>query len=230
MDLDQHYRKQLSVQNFRTALNNLNYLATWDDHDLGPDNSMGGSDDGLKHREEARRLFLSHIGRTVKPEWNLVDDDADEIYCAADLDGTLVIVLDGRFYREPLQQNPNAELLGPKQTAWLWGQLDRALGDEFHTTLVCCGSTLNANPDLGESISHYSAFYDQFKMRFGDCPRPIFVSGDIHRNRIYHHGFCTEVVSSGVAQRRIRGDLSGKLFNKKRNLNNWGNCSFIVVM
>ncbi|MDA8746602.1 alkaline phosphatase D family protein [Litoreibacter sp.] len=227
-DLGQKYRDRLADPQFRSAIDTIPTLATWDDHDLGPNNAMGDSPEartlgatGLERRQEARLLFHSHLApRGVSAD--ALDQPAGEIYCSYALNGVLVIVLDGRYYRQNIREvGANAAFLGAQQEAWLWQQFERAKNGEFLATVVCCGSTIDSNNELGEDISHYRAFYPEFARRFRDCPNPIFLSGDIHRSAFVRHEGFVEGIASGVAQIRPR-TVSEEFPDGLEEINNWG--------
>ncbi|MCY4333537.1 MAG: alkaline phosphatase D family protein [Litoreibacter sp.] len=210
-DMAQKYRERLSDPEFRHAIDRIPTLATWDDHDIGPNNMAGDSaearvigETGLERREEARLQFLSHLSpRGVRADQ--LTRVKGEIYCSYLLNGVLVILLDGRFHRQNIREvGANGQFLGEAQEAWLWGQLERAQSESVVATVVCCGSTIDSSNQLGEDISHYRRFYTEFVPRFRACPNPIFLSGDIHRNAYVRHRGFVEGISSGVAQIRKR--------------------------
>lgn len=227
-DIAAKYRARLADPAFRYAIDRIPTIATWDDHDLGPNNAYGDSvaartigETGLERREAARLQFLSHLSpRGVDPA--KLEQPKGEIYCSYDLNGVLIIVLDGRFYRQDIREvGAQAEFLGPTQEAWLWAQLERARTGDFLATIVACGSTISASKQLGEDISHYRRFYPEFEARFGKCPNPIFLSGDIHRNAFRRHPWFVEGIASGVAQTRAR-IVSDQFPEGVEETNNWG--------
>jgi phosphodiesterase/alkaline phosphatase D-like protein len=227
-DLARKYRDRMASPTFRYAIDTIPTIATWDDHDLGPNNILGDSpaaramgETGLERRQEARLLFLSHLApRGIDPA--ALDQPKGEIYCSYVLNGILVIMLDGRFYRQDIrEQGIGAEFLGPRQEAWLWQQFDRARNGDILATVVCCGSTIGASNNLGEDISHYRRFYAEFARRFTSCPNPIFLSGDIHRNAFRKHEGFVEGIASGVAQIRDR-IVSDEFPDGREKTNNFG--------
>ncbi|MEM7470296.1 MAG: alkaline phosphatase D family protein [Pseudomonadota bacterium] len=227
-DMAEKYRVRLSDPQFRYALDRIPTLATWDDHDIGPNNTVGDSVDartigetGLERREESRLQFLSHLGpRGVDPA-HLVQPEG-EIYCSYVLNGVLVIMLDARYYRQDIRDvGATGQFLGATQEAWLWAQFERAQRERVLATVVCCGSTIDASNQLGEDVSHYRRFYAEFVPRFTACPNPIFLSGDIHRNAYVRHRGFVEGISSGVAQVRAR-IVSEAFPDGREETNNYG--------
>ncbi len=213
-DLAAKYAAKMADPQFRAAFDTIPTIATWDDHDLGPNNALGDSPEarapgttGLERRQEARLQFLTHLAPSGV-DASALDHPAGQIYCSYTLNNVFIIVLDGRYYRQDIRtQGADAQFLGEDQEAWLWQQLDRARSGDYLATLVCCGSTINASKVLGEDVSHYRRFYAEFQTRFKACPNPIFLSGDIHQNTYRRHDGFFEAIASGVAQTRRR-DLS----------------------
>lgn len=210
-DLAEKYRVRMSDPRLRRVIDQFPTLATWDDHDLGPNNSKGDTPQaralgytGLERRQEARLQFLSHLSpRGVDP--TRLTHPKGGIYCSYELNGVLVIVLDGRYFRQDILENgADAQFLGEAQEAWLWDQLQRAQDGDYLATVVACGSTINSSKQLGEDVSHYRRFYQAFEPRFKACPNPIFLSGDIHRNAYVRHDGFVEGIASGIAQTRRR--------------------------
>ncbi|MEM9583861.1 MAG: alkaline phosphatase D family protein [Pseudomonadota bacterium] len=227
-DLAEKYRAHMSDPQFRQVIDHFPVIATWDDHDLGPNNALGDTANaralgktGMERRQEARLLFLSHLSpRGINPD--ALDQPKGEIYLSYALNGVLIIVLDGRFYRQDIREHgADAQFLGAQQEAWLWSQLERAQSGDYLATVVCCGSTIDSNNALGEDIAHYRRFYLDFAARFRKCPNPIFLSGDIHRSAFVRHEGFVEGIASGVAQNRRR-IVSDEFPDGMEETNNWG--------
>ncbi|MEM6408614.1 MAG: alkaline phosphatase D family protein [Pseudomonadota bacterium] len=227
-DMADKYRARMNDPQFRFAIDRIPTLATWDDHDIGPNNMAGDSaearaigETGLERREEARLQFLSHLApRGVQSD--RLSQVSGEIYCSYMLNGVLVILLDGRFHRQNIREvGADGQFLGEAQEAWLWDQLERAQREKVLATVVCCGSTIDSSNQLGEDVSHYRRFYTEFVPRFTACPNPIFLSGDIHRNAYVRHRGFVEGISSGVAQTRNR--IVSEVFpDGREETNNYG--------
>lgn len=225
--LRKQYLAQRNVPDYKHFRDTCFHMATWDDHDFGPNNALGGTaaaqqngETGISRRDEARNLFLEFMANKV-PDPSALTTVPDEIYCSYMLGTVFIIMLDGRYYREDVADGPDAEFLGPQQEAWLWDQFEIAKSKQVTATLVCCGSTISSSKTKSENLSLYSTFYEKFRTRFIQCPNPIYLAGDIHQNRIRIHDGFLEVISSGVAQRRNRPALSALLTGRrKQDLNN----------
>ena len=225
--LRDQYEEQNAVEDFAHFKDRCFYLATWDDHDLGPNNSKGGTADaqqlgetGIPRRDEARNLFHRYLAPKI-PDPSKLSTVPGQIYCSYKLDKILIIMLDGRYFREDAKKNPAAQFLGEDQEEWLWEQFEAAKEQRVLSTVVCCGSTISSGTTDSESVQDYEEFFARFSSRFKDCPNPVFLSGDIHQNRIRVHDGFLEIISSGIAQRRRHSNIQYLLTGKNhKNLNN----------
>jgi hypothetical protein len=210
------YDEQFSVDSFRLLLDETDHLATWDDHDLGPNNAMGGENEGLKFRNGARKAFMRHLiskrvlsGDLTRPP--------NEIYCTYRVNSALFIVLDARFYRKAPVVGNGDELLGKRQEIWLWSELEKAANGTQKATVICCSSPTKSRKGVGEKISDYGPFFEKLRDLFSRCPTPIIIAGDIHKNVLRRHSTgILEINSSGFAQ--IEGGSE---------INNWGMLEFL---
>ena len=123
----------VAFRNFRAR---FPILPIWDDHDLG-ENDAGGD---YNHKEDSERQFLEF--------WNIPDDDPRarrpglyRSWFFGPTDRRLqVVVLDTRFFRSPLQRNPDTSegawqnlpdtdpsktMLGRAQWSWLREELSK---------------------------------------------------------------------------------------------------------
>lgn len=187
-DLEDQYRRQFAVASFKTLTDTVPFMATWDDHDFGPNDARGAEvEPSLRNR--SRALFHKYMKRAVgltKPE----------VYCTHDIGDIRVIMLDVRFYRETADpKRPAATLLGRRQEQWLWRQLDH--GKKY--TVIGAGSTLGGT-EKAETWQSYTEFYARFLDRIARVRNVMVVSGDIHRNKFTDHGGFFEVTSSGVGR------------------------------
>jgi alkaline phosphatase D len=124
----------------------VRYLATWDDHDFGPNDSYGAGERGPGRltdalRGESKRAFMDALDALNAPHgaaWTRHRDarpwltQADEGVYSSALFGppgaqVRVIVLDTRAYQDPSE----GALLGEAQWAWLEGVLNAEDGAAF---------------------------------------------------------------------------------------------------
>jgi alkaline phosphatase D len=215
VNLENSYRRQFREPGFKALLAETPFMATWDDHDFGPNDARGGSAPA-RMREASRALFHKYMSRSVgmsKPE----------IYAAHDVGDVRVIMLDTRFYSERANPGrPAATLLGKKQENWLWRQLDH----DRRYTVIGTGTTLGPNEkdEKFETWRSYRDFYARFLEQIGKRRRVMVVSGDRHCNAFTDHGGFFEVTSSGVGRREVLQKKPRQILGKP--LDNYGLIDF----
>ncbi len=185
--LGETYQNQFSEPNFLGLIGKVPYMATWDDHDFGPNDSRGDTSDGRPNRIKSRNLFHKYHSAAINA-------NRPNVYCSHVVGDVKIIMLDGRFFRTDRRQS-EPTILGAKQEAWLQKELQHGL----KYTVVCSGSCLTQG---GETDSWLA--YPKARQRLlgilSAVPRVLFLSGDIHRNKFASiHGF-HEVISSSVAR------------------------------
>jgi len=210
--LHQRYAKQWGVESFRRLIcSGLKVGMTWDDHDFAWNNSRGAGNEkkyavSREKRLISRGLFLQFkqvlrdgvVKDDYPPSPSLVDllrtEDAG-IQEAFEVDGVRIIMLDGRSFREdPNEGNPDADLHGRAQLAWLQNQLESWAGPK----VIGSGSVLT------ESKESWDNFMDYHWLLTQQVEKLVVVSGDIHKNvpPILHRKNkpLYEVTSSGAAE------------------------------
>jgi phosphodiesterase/alkaline phosphatase D-like protein len=219
--LEACYRAQFNNPDFRAVIDRVPTLAVWDDHDCGPNDTLGAAAPA-DHLARTRDMFDRWMGFA----WN---NNRPHMYCRYDeLQDVRVIVLDGRSFRTG-SQGAQVTLLGAEQEQWLWHQLDPQVQAQRRFTLVACGSAFSQGADH-HKVSDYRHFAAALRSRLafraggpGDPGRrALFLGGDVHYNKFISHpeGF-HEAVSSGVAcfQPRTRDKSQ---FVPERHADNWG--------
>lgn len=128
------YRLQASHPEFQSLRSKVPMLATWDDHDFGP-NDSGGT---FAFREWSEKLFETFWGASEKAKSR--QGVYDSIIAGPEGQRVQIIMLDTRFFRSPLKSipyqaerprlgpylpddNPDLTILGAAQWAWLKGEL-----------------------------------------------------------------------------------------------------------
>ena len=202
--LEACYAAQFDIPGFRALVEDpqLPKLAVWDDHDCGPNDTMG-ADASPANLQRTRAMFDRWMGfaQNVRP--------GSPMYCAWDgFPGLRILMLDGRTWRT----RPNAEhatLLGSDQEDWLRDRLTQDAQPRI--TIVATGSAFGkGQDDRGYDISDYADFAAELSGMLAFRPggqtetdlgrRALFLGGDIHRNRFKtQDGGWHEVISSGVA-------------------------------
>ena len=200
--LDETYRRQFNEPHFRSLIDNVPYMATWDDHDFGPNDSRGATEDGRPHRGRSRRLFHQWHDRAI-------NNNRPNVYCSHVIDDIKVIVLDTRYYRTGLRQR-HPTILGRTQERWLREELDH----DHKFTVVASGTCLIHGGER-DKWSAYRDAYARLDEQLKSVSRLMFVAGDLHVNKFNEHDGYFEVISSGI----------GRLDNR-RPLNNYGLINF----
>jgi len=131
--LKQNYeilKKDSLYQNFK---NNIEILATWDDHDYGVND--GGFENPIK--EEAQQLFLDFFDVPVNDERRHKEGVYYSKTINVDNNSVKIILLDTRYFRTPLTKDitlkkryiPNSyksSMLGKMQWQWLESELKKS--------------------------------------------------------------------------------------------------------
>lgn len=148
----------------------------WDDHDYGP----GNSDRTAPLRAEAAQAYRERI-----PSYDLPASDGGGVYHAFTVGRVQFVVLDTRYYRDPLTDPAPRALLGSAQKTWL----DSLLGTSTSELLFVVESQRWNNTGTKTNIGSYSQERDDLVAMFGDhawLDRMAMLSGDVHGS-----GICT---------------------------------------
>jgi alkaline phosphatase D len=187
--LEGQYQKQFAEPHFASLLSQTPFMATWDDHDFGPNDSRGDTNRDRPYRERSRDLFHRYMG-------NSINNNRPEIYCSHVINDVKIIMLDSRYYKTNLFPQPNPTILGAQQEEWLWRELDH----NHRFTVVGCGTCLEKGAER-DKWSAYQAAYSRLMEKLRQVPRLLFVAGDIHRNAFYNRDGFFEVISSGIGRK-----------------------------
>lgn len=188
--LKQMYDEQLAEPHFAALIGAVPYMATWDDHDFGPNDSRGDTERDRPYRLRSRKLFHA--------AWQgAINGNRPKVYCSHAIGKVKVILLDGRYYRTDCRSPSRRTILGKEQEDWLRDELQH----DLKYTLVGCGTPLGGSPQYKDSWAAYPEAHARLRALLGGAKKLVYVSGDIHRNKLTEHpeGFF-EVTSSGVAR------------------------------
>jgi phosphodiesterase/alkaline phosphatase D-like protein len=219
--LEECYRAQFAIKEFRAVIDTVPTLAIWDDHDCGPNDTCGAevSKDDIA---TTRGMFNHWMGFAL-------NNNRPHMYCTYDdLPGVKVVMLDVRTYRTS-SGAIQPSLLGGAQESWLWDSLDERTSSQKLITIVGSGSAFSAGAP-GHQFRDYKGVAEGLKERLafraGDGAdigrRALFLGGDVHYNQFVTHdvGF-HEAISSGVACFKPRTDSEAN-FLPARHSDNWG--------
>jgi alkaline phosphatase D len=207
-DLEEQYQLQFSEPHFKSLISKVPFMATWDDHDFGTNDSRGALVEDWK-RKKSRDLFHKYMKGAIH-------HNRPEVYTSHVVDDIKIIMLDVRYYREAAHpKRPSATLLGKKQEEWLFSELQH----DKQYTLIGSGTPLTGG-GTNETWESYTNFYNAFRQQMAKVKRVLFLSGDIHRNKFVDHGDFFEVTTSGVARYEAKGQWPNQTYGKP--LDNYG--------
>ena len=186
--LETVYQEQFQEPHFASLVARVPFMATWDDHDFGPNDSRGATKDGRPRRAKSRRLFHKYLA-------DAINDNHPQVYCSHTIDDVKVIMLDVRYYKTGLRQR-DSTILGKRQERWLWRELEH----DSKYTIVGSGTCLEKGAPR-DKWSAYRDAYARLREKLEDVERLLFLSGDLHRNIFVNHGGFYEVISSGVGRK-----------------------------
>lgn len=189
--LDSMFKRQFNEKHFRSLIEKVPYMAVWDDHDFGPNDSRGANAEGLMEdrRDKSRRLFKKHLAGAVNNNW-------PHVHCAWEVGDVKVILLDCRYYRTD-PHVAGATILGDEQEAWL----AKELVHQKRFTVVGCGIPLGGGPGYLDGWGAYPEAQQRLVAMLRSVPRLLYVAGDAHKNRFYRREGFFEVISSGIGRR-----------------------------
>lgn len=219
--LEDCYRAQFAVKEFRAVIDSVPTLAIWDDHDCGPDDTMG-AEVPAANLAKTREMFDRWMAFAR-------NNNRPNMYCTyEDLPDVRVVMLDVRTYRaSSLATNPT--LLGDAQAHWLWTQLDQKTTPQRRFTIVASGTGFSVGKKkhrVKDYVSVAKNLRSSLAFRSGDAVDPgrraLFLGGDVHYNKFVSHpsGF-HEAISSGVAC-FVPGTQDKTQFTPDRFADNWG--------
>lgn len=184
-----HHLKQRAIPNFGKLLATTPNLATWDDHDFGPNDSHGKTPGKENSLAAFKQLWANPAygtrdtaGIFFKFQW-------------ADVD---FFVMDGRYHRtdEKAPNRPDKTQFGKAQLDWLFAGLKTSRAT-FKVVVSGYDIMGSRYPDEIGRIAR--------RIRTEKITGILFHSGDIHRNEFKQqdHGMgylVTQITSSGIAR------------------------------
>lgn len=171
--LAHHYMRDRSVPSLAGLMANAPHLATWDDHDFGPNNSSGQL---AIDKVEASAAFRRFWGNGVYGS-----DGADGVWSKHRYGDVEFFMLDNRYHRLDDLINPDGTMLGSAQLAWL---LDGLAASSATFKVLVTGGRWTFNGSATDSWRAHPTERNQIFQFIKDqaIPGVFFVSGDIHRS------------------------------------------------
>ncbi|MFD1143796.1 alkaline phosphatase D family protein [Larkinella insperata] len=176
------YDKQKSNPGYARLRQSSRIIGVWDDHDYGVND--GGKE--YPHRTESQQLMLDFLD--VPPSDPLRKQEGAYSAHVYGPKGqrVKVILLDGRYFRDPLKKenkanvpDPSADMLGETQWQWLEKQLTNS-DAEVH--IIGCGIQFLANDHVYEKWGNFPTSRQRLFDLLGKTkPKgAILISGDRH--------------------------------------------------
>ncbi|WP_299323604.1 alkaline phosphatase D family protein [Parasphingopyxis sp.] len=189
------YRLQASHPEFRAFREQVPMLASWDDHDFGPNDSGGN----FAFRERSEDLFESFWGSSA--EVRARPGIYDSMVAGPEGQRIQIIMLDTRFFRDPLvsqpysyerrplghygiTDDPGATMLGAAQWAWLEQELAEPADLRLIVSSIQILTDAHNYEKWGNMPLERERLYRALATRNGGGM--VFLSGDRHSGAIYH--------------------------------------------
>ncbi|MGH3097619.1 MAG: alkaline phosphatase D family protein [Streptosporangiales bacterium] len=152
----------------------INFVQMWDDHDFG----VGNSDRTTPLRDQVAQVYRERF-----PSYDLPSSGG--IYHAFKCARVQVIVLDTRYYRDPITDPAPRTLLGQAQKTWL----ENVLSTSTAETMFVVQSQRWNNTGTKTNIGSYPEERAELVSMFGDHGwldkgRMAMMSGDVHGSGI----------------------------------------------
>lgn len=174
----QHDRAQPVLQNLLKA---MPQLATWDDHDYGP-NDIGKS---YILKEESRKVFMNYF---CNPSYG---ENGQGIYTMQSWGDVDIFMTDDRWFRSEDKMadsvngkpNPAKRMLGEQQMEWLKNAL---LFSQATFKIVMIGSQVLNPLSPFEKLGQYPVEYNELMdfLRDNQVNGVLFLSGDRHHSEV----------------------------------------------
>lgn len=190
------YELLQSNPDFQALERNALMLATWDDHDFGPNNSnrfFAGREQSLRaHRKYWNRAF-------TKPFPNAVS-------VALKVGKLKIILADNRSFRED-PGDESAHHFGPKQMDWI-RQLTSTLRSNELLIFASGGQILSPPGEHYETLGHYPQERAEFRALLQNIPSAtVILSGDRHYPEVLqlsaHNKTLWELTSSPLSAKTV---------------------------
>lgn len=210
--MDYRYKHTRSIKEMQQLLATTINLATWDDHDYGPNDS----DRSFRNKEDALELFKRYW---ANPQYGL--PNVPGVFGRYQYHDVEFFLLDDRFYRSPNDAiEKEKDYLGAAQLQWL--------KDALTNSKATFKFVVNGNQVLNVHSKHesYSAYYPGEYQKFmswlieSKISGVVFLSGDRHHTellRVKPEGFYPlyEFTSSPLTS-GVHTDLGEEVVNPLR--------------
>ena len=169
--LDERFKDARNTADMQKLLANAINLATWDDHDYGPNNS----DRSYRMREESLEIFKRYW---ANPSYGIKGTDG--VFTKYTYSDVEFFFMDDRYHRAPNRlQSDGKAFFGEAQLQWL---MDSLVGSYATFKVIVVGNQATNKMHDYESLFAYKREYQKLMnfLKKHEIPGVIFVSGDRH--------------------------------------------------
>jgi alkaline phosphatase D len=169
--MDYRYQDARNTPEMQPLLANAINLATWDDHDYGPNNS----DRSYRMRREALNIFKRYW---VNPGYGIAETDG--VFTKYKYSDVEFFLMDDRYHRAPNRLNKEGkDFFGEAQLQWL---MDSLVSSNATFKIIVVGNQATNKMNDHESLVAYGEEYEQLMgfLDTHDVPGVLFLSGDRH--------------------------------------------------
>lgn len=169
--MDARYKDARNTPEMQHLLATAANLATWDDHDYGPNNSSGT----YRLKEASLNIFKRYW---ANPSYGI--KEAEGVFSRYKYSDIEIFLMDDRYHRAPNQlKDPAKPFFGEEQMQWLTNSL---VDSDATFKLVAVGNQVTNKKNDFEALASYKQEFDRLKkfLRNQDVEGVVFLSGDRH--------------------------------------------------
>lgn len=212
------YDRQKANPMYQQLVKSTKIIGVWDDHDFGVND--GGKE--YPRKKESQQLMLDFLDVSKDSPRRKQEGAYSAQIFGAKGHKVKVILLDGRYFRDPLKKenrhnvaDPTADILGEAQWKWLEGQLTNSVADAH---IIGCGIQFIPEEHVYEKWANFpTARKRLFDLIAKTKPKgTILISGDRHmgevsKEKIQGLGYdLYDVTSSGLTHFSLPHDEPNK--------------------
>ncbi|MDG2200856.1 MAG: DUF1080 domain-containing protein [Phycisphaerales bacterium] len=172
------YREFAAADGFRQLATHVPVYSTWDDHDIGRNDTDGN----LEGKDNSRKAFIEHRPNPGSGK------DGQGIFTSFRQGPVEVFILDTRWFARTEGGEDDPTLLGAAQWAWLERGLEAS---DAPFTILCNGMVFNGSvrPGKTDCWGRYPKEYDRLitLLERTGTRDVVLVSGDVHWSRSIRH-------------------------------------------
>ncbi|MDZ7716487.1 MAG: alkaline phosphatase D family protein [Balneolaceae bacterium] len=169
--MDARYKDARNTPEMQRLLATSANLATWDDHDYGPNNSSGT----YRMKEASLNIFKRYW---ANPSYGIKGTDG--VFSRYKYSDIEIFLMDDRYHRAPNQlKNPKKPFFGKEQLQWLTNSL---IDSDATFKLVVVGNQVTNKKNDFEAMASYKQEFNRLKtfLKNQDVEGVVFLSGDRH--------------------------------------------------